>query len=369
MTLTNYWWLLIWIFGAGVFFFFVRPQRSEMVLGKQEWRWNIPAALLLIFPLICWAGFRSNTFGDTSSYEFLYDQMPTSISQWGTYLDGITKDKGFSVLGLIIKTFAGNSTIMYFLVIAAIQMVCIALVFRRFSCDYWLSIFIFVAATDYISWVHNGIRQFTAVAMIFAATELLLKKKYVSTILIILLASTLHQSALLMIPIIFIIQGKAWNKKTLLCIAASIIVLLFVDQFTNILDNLLSDTQYTNVVSDWEELNDNGTNPLRVLVYSIPTIFSIIGFKFIKKANDPVINLTVNAGIISTALYVISMGTSGVFMGRLPIYVSMYSMCILLPWEIKNIFTKRSASLIKILLLSGLVVFFYYQMHFSWGLL
>ena len=29
----------------------------------------------------------------------------------------------------------------------------------------------FVAITDYISWMQNGIRQFTAVALIFAATE------------------------------------------------------------------------------------------------------------------------------------------------------------------------------------------------------
>lgn len=122
------------------------------------------------------------------------------------------------------------------------------------------------------------------------------------------------------------------------------------------------------MVTDWKEWEDDGTNPIRVLIYSIPTILSLIGLRYIKKANNPIINLATNASLVSTALYIVSMGTSGIFMGRLPIYVSMYSMYILLPWEIENIFSKRSAKLVT----SGIVIlfsaFFWYQMH-AWGLL
>ena len=190
-----------------------------------------------------------------------------------------------------------------------------------------------------------------------------------SVILLILLASTMHQSALLMIPIILIIQGKAWNKKTILLILASVIALIFVDQFTDVLDSILADTQYTNVVSDWQSWDDDGTNPLRVLVYSVPTILSLLGIKWIRKENDPVINLAVNASIISTALYIISLGTSGIFIGRLPIYTSLYATGILLPWEIDHIFTENSARLMKILAIVLYSLFFWYQMHMSWGIL
>ena len=48
------------------------------------------------------------------------------------------------------------------------------------------------------------------------------KKKYIPLIAIILLGATFHASALLMIPIIFIVQGKAWNKKSVLCILGCI---------------------------------------------------------------------------------------------------------------------------------------------------
>ena len=114
---------------------------------------------------------------------------------------------------------------------------------------------------------------------------------------------------------------------------------MFVDQFTNIMDSLLAETQYVNVVSDYQAWNDDGTNPLRVLVYSIPKKLSLVRLKSIRKEDDPVINFAVGASIIASGFYIISAATSGLFLGRLPIYVSAWSQYILLPWEINHMFT------------------------------
>lgn len=369
MTLTNYWWLLIWCFIGGFFLDNFFPKRQEIILGKCEKRWNIPAAIILVVPYIVAAAFRSDLMvGDTISYRKWFLSMPSNISEWPRIISEATRDKGFSVLLLFFKKLLGDSDVLFFFVIAAFQILVVTMVCRKYSSDYWMSIFLFIATTDYISWVNNGLRQFLAVTIIFAATGLLLKKKYIPTILLILLAATIHGSALLMIPVIFIIQGKPWNKKTVLLVIGSIVALYFADQFTSILDQLLSDTSYTNMVSDWQSWNDDGTNPIRVLVYSIPTILSLVGLKYIKEENDPIINLATNAGLVSTSLYIVSIGTSGIFMGRLPIYVSMYSMYILLPWEIEHMFTKEFARLIKLFIVGLFTVFFWYQMH-VWGLL
>jgi len=322
MRLSNYWWLLIWIFVAAVFVEIVPVTRYEEVLGKKEKRWGIFSAFLLVFPYLIWAGFRGDV-ADTYAYRTMFKELPLALSEWMTYLAGLTKDKGFYVLSLMIKFVVRNNSEFYFLILAAFQIICIVLVFRKYSCDYWFSIFVFVASTDYISWMFNGIRQFTAVTLIFVTTSLLLKKKYVPVIAVILIASTIHGSALLMLPIILVLQGKAWNKRTLFSIAICIIALMFVDQFTDVMDYLLADTQYTNVVSDWKAWEDNGTNPIRVFVYSVPTILAIVGYKWIRDEDDPVINLATNASIISTGLYLVSMGTSGIFIGRLPIFVSL----------------------------------------------
>lgn len=81
----------------------------------------------------------------------------------------------------------------------------------------------FVAATDYLSWMNNGIRQFVAVVIVFAGTKWLLERKNIQYILLVLFASLFHQTALLMIPIGFILQGKAWNIKTLLLLLQALL--------------------------------------------------------------------------------------------------------------------------------------------------
>lgn len=369
MALTNYWWLLVWLFTGGIFLGLIFPKQREKVCGKLEERWAVFPAVLLVLPYIIWAGFRNNSFGDTSAYRQTFLDAPNGISQLGNYLTDVTKDKGFAVLTVLLKSVIGNSDILFFLIIAFVQLMCIVKVCRKYSCNYWMSIFLFIASTDYVAWMHNGMRQFLAITVIFAATELLLKKKYIPLIGIIIIASTFHASVLFMLPVIFIVQGKAWNKKSILCIIACIAVLFFVDRFTDILDSALSTTQYSGMVTDWEEWQDDGTNPVRVLVYSVPMLLSLIGYRQIKVIDDPVINITTNFSILASGTALISMVTSGIFLGRMVEITYIYAILILLPWEIKNLFTKDSTRLMSFFTIAGYAAFFFYQMHFAWALL
>lgn len=368
MRLTNYWWLLIWMFTGGAALTVLFPRRKELVLGKWEERWGILPAVLLVLPYIIWAGYRGY-IGDTYVYTLSYLKSPTSFGQIPTYITTIGKDKGFYILTAILHCVFGNNTTIYFFAIAAFQILIIAMVCRKYTRNYWLSIFIFIASTDYISWVMNGMRQFTAVMVIFAATGLIVRKEYLKAAACILLASTFHQSALLMLPIIFVIQGKPWNKKTLLVLTASIAALVFAGQFTNVMDSALANTQYTNVVSDWKLGNDDGTNPLRILVYAMPTILALVGRRKIQYESNNLINVCINASIVSTCLGLIAIGTSGIFIGRLPIYVSTMANWILLPWEIDHVFDKSTSKLVLIVAVICYSIFFYYQMHIAWGMI
>ena len=70
--------------------------------------------------------------------------------------------------------------------------------------------------------------------------------------------------------------------------------------------------------------------------------------------------------IVSTALYLVSVGTSGIFIGRLPIYASLYGY-ILLPYLIDNMFSKETANMIKMAMVVAYLGFYYYQMHLAWA--
>lgn len=113
-TLTNYWWLLIWIFAGGGIIGFLFQRKQELVLGKMEMRWSIPAALLLVLPYILWSGWRSDGFGDTATYRSVFLEMPSSLSEISAYLGENTKDKGFSVLSICFKSVFGDADILFF---------------------------------------------------------------------------------------------------------------------------------------------------------------------------------------------------------------------------------------------------------------
>jgi transmembrane protein EpsG len=155
----------------------------------------------------------------------------------------------------------------------------------------------FVASTDYLSWMFNGMRQFIAVSIILISFRCLLNRHYFLMLLLILLAASIHGSALLVLPILLIIYGRAWNKKTILLLMTVIMMILFVHPLTDIIEELLRDTQYNDIVTNdiWQQ--DDGTNMLRVLFYSVPALFSLAGKSYIDEADSPLLNLCVNCSI------------------------------------------------------------------------
>lgn len=365
MTLTNYWWLLIWLLlGGAIFKFF--PKRRERLNGEIVERWGMLPAILMVVPYIIWAGFRHNYFGDTALYRKTFLATDPNFSQILSPFFQDEKDPAFTSFMILMRAVIGDADKLFFLLIAAFQLVCIALVFRRYATNYWGCIFLFVVSTDYLSWMHNGMRQFIAVAIIFAGFRYLVEKQYIKMILLILLASLFHGSALLMIPIVFIVQGKAWDIKTVLMLLATAVVIAFIDRFSPILNDFLQDTQYDDMMNNEIWTTDDGTNIIRVAVYSVPAILSLIGLKYVRAARNPVMNICVNCSIVTMALYLVASVSSGIYIGRLPIYTTLQGY-IALPWMIDQIFEKRSAKLVRYVMYGSYLAFFYYQMHIAWG--
>lgn len=363
---TSYWLLLVWIFAAGIVLYKM-PKKQELVCGQIQERWYWVTAMLLVLPYILWTGYRTGG-ADTSAYAGAFRTAPASLADIPSIMTSGKKDPGFTVLITIMKVCGVSDYRQYFLIVAAFQMWCMVYTFRRYSTNFWISIFLFVASTDYMSWMQNGMRQFIAVCMTFAAFDLMVRRQYIRFVLIVLLAMQIHASAVIMLPLAYIMQGQALNRKTMLTIFFAVLCVPFVDRFTPILELLMEDTQYGNVMSNELWSADNGTNIIRVIVYSAPALVVFFGRRYVVRSNDPAINQCINAAIITMAIYLVSMVTSGIYVGRLPIYTTFHGYMVL-PWVIDQIFEKSSARLIKLMMVVLYVGFFYYQMHFSWDYL
>ncbi len=321
-----------------------KPYQIESVnydVDQIRCRWGV--ALLAILPLVFITTYRNVNFGDTEAYISTFKNMSTSLQDAFSILtSNNTKDKGFYFLVAILKCIIKDNNLyhIYLFVLAAFQAIAVASLFKKYSEDFAFSFFLFITSLDYISWMFNGIRQFTAVSIILLFTSFIIRRKYIIFIPAILLASTMHQSALIMIPIVLVCLGKAFNKRTTIFMILALLAVAFVGQFTELMDFSLSSTQYVNVVSDYTGFDDDGTSFIRVLIYSIPAVIAIYGRKKIQESDDAVINFCTNMSIVSAGIYLVSMFTSGIFLGRLPIYCSLYNY-VLLPWEIKHLFNEK----------------------------
>ena len=358
--------ILIWLGLMAIFAYFGRVRKTEEVLGHLEVRYQWWFAFLVFAPLI-WIAATRGGFVDTAVYLYNFRNMPNEVSGILQTVKEASKDRGFTFISCLIRVFITHNEVIYLAIFAVWQTIALVFFFRKYSTSYLISVFLFVASADYVSWMLNGLRQFVAVTIILLSTPLIIKKKLLPVLLIILVASTMHGSALLMIPIVLISLGKPWNSRTMFFIGLVILIIASVGRFTNLLDDALVNTQYAHVVSDYTSWNDNGVNPLRVFVYSVPAIIAFFTRHTIERVNSPLINICTNMSIISAGLYLIAMVTSGIFLGRLPIYASLYSY-ILLPWEIDNLFSASSRRFLLIAMIVAYLLYYYVQMHLTWGL-
>lgn len=359
------WYLFVLLIAVAWFASAAQQTYTIEIHGRKEKRYGWIPVLIIIIPMIIVAAMRKDTIGDTYAYMVSFRNTTASFSAIPEIFAENGKDKGFSVFNILIKMVVGDHYQIYFGIIAAICLFCVAYVYRKYSCNFAMSMFLFLASSDYIQWTHNGMRQFIAVCIIFAATDLLLKKRYVPYILIVLLASTIHATALLMVPICFIVQGRGWNIRSVLFTIAVLIAINFSGALSDFIVDFMTDTQYSSEVNQF--LATDGTNILRVVVFAVPPILALVFRRYLNASQYPILDLSVNMSIISMGAYIISAVTSGIFVGRIPIYFSLYNY-ILLPWLVENVFEKRSQKLVYAVIIACYMYFYYYQVSVSWNL-
>ena len=335
----------LWYYILLAFFGFIYVQQKNKYMASDEgkllkseddYRVSLVFALLVFLPIILIVGFRDRWLADTGAYTMMYESWPSSLGEALGDIDWNGKFPGFIVFSVIIKQFFGSDYRIWLIIIALISGICVAITYRRYAPDVVTCAFLFFSSADYSSWMMNGMRQFLAAAVMFAVFPLVQKKKYILFILIGLLMFTIHRSAILAIPLYIFALGKSFNKKTVIVLLLCIGAAAFANEFLGFMDDSLQGTAYNNLVS---EFNDDGTNPLRVLVYAVPTIIAFLNRKKLDENTPEIINISINMSIISLGLFIISMFTSGIFMGRIPIFFSLFNY-ILLPWELKHFYNE-----------------------------
>lgn len=345
-------WLLLMYFLSRV----TIMEHDEIVQNKRAERYTTFYAFLIFIPVIVMAVF-GRPRADTYAYLNSFRMIPTSLRMgWKMVLQ--SDRPGFMLIGVLIKNIFGGNVTIYRMVIALIHSIPIIIVFRKYSTDYLFSVFLFIASGMHLAWMMNGLRQFMAVSIVFAATPWMLEKKYIRTILVIIIAATIHNTALFMIPVIFIVHGEAWNRRIIIFSSVVIIASFLFGGNIELFNKIISVFGYsTNLAIS---LGDDGANPIRVFVSAIPTILALLSYRELREENNSLVNICINMSVVTVCLYVLAVFTSGIMTGRMPIYTNLYSL-ILLPHVIDVYFIGNNVKVIRIVTILLYLVYFLVQ--------
>lgn len=333
--------------GADSRYIQVRRPHAQTRSGGEYWI-RAEYAWLIVLPVL-WMSCMDHPRGDVHLYLHNYRNLSTTF---GGYIANLAASErsgiGFLAFEGLIAVLTNGSETVFRVCLVLAQMIPIVAVMRKYSPDYGFTVFLFMAMGCHLGWLMNGVRQFLAVAMIFATTPWQLQRKYMRVVVMILLASLVHTSAIIMLPIVFIASGKAWNGRTLLYISLSVIGAYLFSRVDGLFDAILVNTEYAGTMTSMQAMGDDGVNPIRVLVSAVPAALAIYGRRQIDTDKDPVMNICINMSLITVGINLIAMVTSGIMVGRLAIYTSMYSF-ILLPYCLAHVFRKQEGQMITVI--------------------
>lgn len=182
--------------------------------------------------------------GELGSRNYLWmfndvQSRPLSDLLFG-YSDRI--EAGWMVLCKLLSYVSGNFGV-FLSIIAAIQLFFIGFVIHKTSKDIILSYIVYFCFGLY-ALSFSGLRQATAFAITFFASYFLMNHKPITFALLVLLASTIHMSALLFLVAFLFDKFKYTNRRAALSVLIVVLLVPVLGQLTEILSSFLFSDRY-----------------------------------------------------------------------------------------------------------------------------
>ncbi|HDR7567875.1 EpsG family protein [Bacillus mycoides] len=345
---------ILWmnLFIVFILAFFARYFAVPVTTGTTLIKPNQFLILIAVLSLVLVSGLRNN-IGDTYFYMHAY-----KVAEFNWEYIQNNKDMGFNIFQMILKGYTNDPQAMVFIT-ALITNLLIVLTLYKYSRLIEISLYVYITSGMYLVSM-NGIRQYLAAAIVFAATKYIFDGNWKMYALIVLFASTFHQSALVLIPVYFLIRRRAWSGVTFLLLFLAVLIVIGFNQFTEVLFKAIEDTQY----SQYKEFHEGGANILRVAVDSTPLILAYIGKDRLREI-FPECDVIVNMALLGTVFMFIS--TQNWIFARFSIYFGLYQL-ILIAWVIK-LFTKKDRKLIYYSILLCYFIYFVYEHIITLGVI
>ncbi|MEE1282493.1 MAG: EpsG family protein [Acutalibacteraceae bacterium] len=314
----------------------------------------ISCALVIFFAAT--RGFMADTASYATDFVFLSDDL----AHIPIILKSEEKGVLFKAIQVAFKHFISDDYQTWFTCLAWFQGFAVAKFISDYSEEFDFAWFLFVANGTF-TWMMNGIRQFTAVAIILLASKYLFNKRWWTFFISVAIAYYIHDTVIIWVIFYFIVQGKPFNKKVIFSILMAVVVVIFLEQFTGLLDSALEGTNHQGATAQFAQ--DDGANIVTTILFAIPVVIAFWKKDFIESVPHPRhIDVLVNMSCCTMAISLISNFTSGILIGRLPIYF-YFGNYVLLPWLIENCFFGSDKNIMKASCYIGYFCYFVYYIN------
>lgn len=192
----------------------------------------------------------------------------------------------------------------------------------------WLSLFVLLVNPYLFLMNMSAIRQAIAMCLFIIAVECALNKQILRYIGLILIAALFHKSAIILLPVIFLINSKKITRIKVIIIVLSILFLLNVNSISLYLENLVklfNDSNYLYYIKE------NGGNSARAtFLSSIYCVYILCNLPKLEGKYLIYGKLYLCSTILAILAYKIAMFT------RVQMYFDIYSIIIIPYIIIKN---------------------------------
>jgi len=315
---------------------------------------------VIIFGYIAFLAAMRTNANDTSVYISSFRMLPAS---WEAFWNQIStarlgEDWAFDAVSILFKTLISDNYHLWLAMYAVVEALAFVYMLRRNAVSILDCCYFFFCSTLYYN-NFSMMRQWFAVTMIFAASHFMAEKKFWKYVLVCLIVGQFHSSALLMIPIYFIANGKAWSKKQNLLIIVFVACMVFLNPILNGLEETLSGTTYDYAISAMAA--GTGSSIIRALISIVPVALAYI---YRTDTENTIIDLCINMSLLNFLLNLLAAFTSGLYIIRFATYTSIYNM-ILYPYLLNVALPGSNKKLFRVLFYVIYIVLYFYQMNYQ----
>lgn len=326
------------------------PLRRPGGLGQP-----LPNPIAVILPIVFFTTFVAlrRTIGDTFFYMYSFKLMPDeNLVSLELFFESM-----YSFFQNAIRNLTDDP--QWLIAFSAVFSIPVPLIILYKYCPrFEMAIFMFVAFS-YLGGAMNGMRQYMGASIVLLATRYLFSAKktdFIKYAVIIMLAYCMHNSAIIMLPLYFVVRRRAWQISSYLMVLGSAVGVVIFDTILPSFLSALEQTDYSNYAQNgwFTSGQEGGSSLIRVMFIAYPLVIAYLNkerLKMLGRIGDILVNIV----FVDVAIYMIAM-YNWIF-ARLAIYLAIYFM-IFVVWVVNYAVPPKDRS---IFVFATVAVYFLYS--------